>query len=327
MKDKKKIIIIISVIAVVIILAVVLFVMIKGNDKSKTNLENQAGNSNASNNDISKNEKGDKSSSGVKVTAKEIKDNASTYYGSKVTNYTANGISDWKIFLSDGDSVYLISSDYLAEDKVPATKGGNTFYKGAYEKGISLRPVAKDSNYSAGTNSISNQNLAVNWIETYVESCNSSEDNMKAVAYLLDTDVWNVYKTDKADYAIGGPTVELLMASYSKKHNVDYQAKATSETGYQISEDGGTKWTNLCNGMLSRIETLYVLPVGSTSGANAMWLASPSAYSSYNVMDVGYNGVVGCDYSNNASVGFRPVVSLKSGISVTKNDDGSVTLK
>lgn len=211
MKDKKKIIIIISVIAVVIILAVVLFVMIKGNDKSKTNLENQAGNSNASNNDISKNEKGDKSSSGVKVTAKEIKDNASTYYGSKVTNYTANGISDWKIFLSDGDSVYLISSDYLAEDKVPATKGGNTFYKGAYEKGISLRPVAKDSNYSAGTNSISNQNLAVNWIETYVESCNSSEDNMKAVAYLLDTDVWNVYKTDKALYAIGGPTIEMLM--------------------------------------------------------------------------------------------------------------------
>ena len=55
---------------------------------------------------------------------------------------------------------------------------------------------------------------------------------MKAVAYLLDTDVWNVYKTDKADYAIGGPTVEMLMKSYSKKMGVDYQAKATSATGY-----------------------------------------------------------------------------------------------
>ena len=150
---------------------------------------------------------------------------------------------------------------------------------------------------------------------------------MKAVAYLLDTDVWNVYKTDKADYAIGGPTVEMLMKSYSKKMGVDYQAKATSATGYQISKDGGSNWAVFYRGMLSTSETLYVLPSYSTSGANAMWLASPSAYGSGGVVVVGYNGVVGCDYSNNASVGFRPVVSLKSGISVTKNDDGSVTLK
>lgn len=325
MKDKKKIIIIISVIAAVIILAVVLFVMIKGNDKSKTNLKSQAGNSNASNNDISKNEKEDKSSSGVKVTAKEIKDNASTYYGSKVTNYTANGISDWKIFLSDGDSVYLISSDYLAEDKVPATKGGNTFYKGAYEKGISLRPVAKDSNYSAGTNSISNQNLAVNWIETYVESCNSSEDNMKAVAYLLDTDVWNVYKTDKALYAIGGPTIEMLMQSYNEKYNVDYQADVTNENGYQISNDGGQTWSDSCKDMLDKNDTLYVL--GRNAGAYGMWISSPAAVGKYQLLFSNYNGGVGNYYFDDPDNGLRPVVCLSSEISIMKNDDGSITLK
>ena len=155
---------------------------------------------------------------------------------------------------------------------------------------------------------------------------------MKAVAYLLDTDVWNVYKTDKADYAIGGPTVEMLMESYSKKMGVDYQAKATSATGYQISKDGGSNWEYSYGGMLSTSETLYVLPSYSTSGANAMWLASPSAYDSNGVMYVYCPGSVDCiDYDYNyCSInyfGFRPVVSLKSGISVTKNDDGSVTLK
>ena len=150
---------------------------------------------------------------------------------------------------------------------------------------------------------------------------------MKAVAYLLDTDVWNVYKTDKADYVIGGPTIEMLMESYSKKMGVDYQAKATSATGYQISKDGGANWANYYDEMFSTSETLYVLPSYSTSGANAMWLASPSASRSDYVMYVVCSGYVSFIGYSNYSTGFRPVVSLKSGISVTKNDNGSVTLK
>ena len=34
----------------------------------------------------------------------------------------------------------------------------------------------------------------------------------------------------------------MLMKSYSQKYKVDYQAKATSTTGYQISTDGGANW-------------------------------------------------------------------------------------
>ena len=109
---------------------------------------------------------------------------------------------------------------------------------------------------------------------------------------------------------------------------VDYQAKAVSATGYQISKDGGANWAYDYTGMLSTSETLYVLPSYSTSGANAMWLASPSAYNSSYVMYVYYYyGTVDSNGCNDGGVGFRPVVSLKSGISVTKNDNGSVTLK
>ncbi len=265
----------------------------------------------------------------IKISPKEVADNASEYYGKNVTNYTANGVSDWEIFHSDGTNIYLISSGYLPIDKIPATKGGNTLVNenSSYPKAASLTPAVNDSNYSSGSASISNDNPARKWLKSYLDSYSSSNNNMRAVAYMLDTDVWNVYKADKAKYAIGGPTVEMLMESYSKKMGVDYQAKATSAYGYQISKDGGANWAYNYSGMLSISETLYVLPSYSTSGANAMWLASPSAYSSSCVVYVNYRGSVDCSDYYNGGNGFRPVVSLKSGISVTKNDDGSVTLK
>ena len=262
-----------------------------------------------------------------KVSAKEVADNASEYYGKTVTNYTANGVSDWKIFHSDGTNIYLISSGYLPIDKIPATKGGTTFTKGYYDKTATLTPAVNDSNYSSGSASISNDNPARKWLKSYLDSYSSSNSNMKAVAYMLDTDVWNVYKTDKAEYAIGGPTVEMLMESYSKKMGVDYQAKATSADGYQISKDGGANWAYSYSGMLSTSETLYVLPSYSTSGANVMWLASPSASGGGNVLYVTCYGGVGYDYYNNTYGGFRPVVCLNSKVSVTDNGDGSVTLK
>ena len=263
-----------------------------------------------------------------KVSAKEVADNAPDYYGKTVTNYTANGVSDWKIFHSDGTNIYLISSDYIPVDKIPATKVGSAIVNtnSTYPKAAPLTPAVNDSNYSSGSASISSSNPARKWLKSYLDNYTSTNNNMKAVSYLLDTDVWNIYKTDKADYAIGGPTVEMLMESYSKKMGVDYQAKVTSATGYQISKDGGANWANYYNGMLSTSETLYVLPSYSTSGVSGMWLASPSVTSS-GVMYVYCKG--GVDYSDYsyASIGFRPVVSLKSGVSIIKNDDGSVTLK
>ena len=261
-----------------------------------------------------------------KGSAKEVADNASEYYGKTVTNYTANGVSDWKIFHSDGKNIYLISSGYLPIDKIPATKGGAIFNKVAYDKATSLEPAVNDSNYSSGSDSISSNNPARKWLKSYLDSYSSSKDNMKVVAYMLDTYVWNVYKNDKADYAIGGPTIEMLFESYNKKNNTNYQAKATDVYGYQISKDGGANLANYYNGMLSTSETLYVLPSYSTSGAQAMWLASPSANASYYVMFVFYDGSVAYNACNDTSIGFRPVVCLNSGVSITDNGNGSVTL-
>ena len=266
----------------------------------------------------------------IKGSAEEVANNPGEYYGKTVTNYSANGVSDWKIFHSDGINIYLISSDYIPVDKIPATKGGNILVNtnSAHPKAVSLTPAINDSNYSDGSESISSDNPARKWLKSYLDNYSSSNENMRAVAYMLDTDVWNVYKADKAEYAIGGPTVEMLMESYSKKNNVNYQAKAANSNGYYISKDGGINWGSYCFGMFSIYETLYVIPKYKSSDAVASWIASPSFLSNGHLLNVFRDGNVNSDYRYDYdSIGFRPVVCLKSEISITNNEDGSVTLK
>ena len=77
--------------------------------------------------------------------------------------------------------------------------------------------------------------------------------------------------------------------------------------------------------MFSTSETLYVLPSYSISGAGGMRLASTSAYSTG--MYVGSGGSVTYYNSSDKFLGFRPIVCLNSGVSITDNGDGSVTLK
>ena len=266
----------------------------------------------------------------IKGSAEEVANNPGEYYGKTVTNYSANGVSDWKIFHSDGTNIYLISSDYIPVDKIPATKGGNILVNtnSAHPKAVSLTPAINDSNYSDGSESISSDNPARKWLKSYLDNYSSSNENMRAVAYMLDIDVWNVYKTDKAKYAIGASTIEMLMESYSKKNNVNYQAKAANSNGYYISKDGGINWGSYCFGMFSIYETLYVIPKYKSSDAVASWIASPSFLSNGHLLNVFRDGNVNSDYRYDYdSIGFRPVVCLKSEISITNNEDGSVTLK
>lgn len=80
--------------------------------------------------------------------------------------------------------------------------------------------------------------------------------------------------------------------------------------------------------MFSIYETLYVIPKYKSSDAVASWIASPSFLSTGHLFNVFCDGNVNSDYRYDYdSIGFRPVVCLKSEISITNNEDGSVTLK
>ena len=263
----------------------------------------------------------------AKTAAEKVYEDTS-YYGKRITNYSANGITDWKIFHSDGKNVYIIASDYVPVSTLPTTSAGHKAanVNSSYPRSVTFDTVIND--YTGSENITDGKIKALNKSYfDYLEENNtvSKNSNMRTVAYMLDTGIWSSFKTDKAEYAIGGPTVEMLMASYNKKYQserIDYRAQATSSIGYQISKDGGSNLSDYYSRMLRTSDSLYVLP--SSKRANAMWLASPSAAGTSCVMYVGYNGYVGYTYYYNTTGGrgFRPLVCLKSDIQLEAYEDG-----
>ena len=134
-------------------------------------------------------------------------------------------------------------------------------------------------------------------------------------------EVWGVFAGDKAEYVIGGPTVERLMKSYSQKYNVDYRAQASSVTGYEISKDGGVNWANYYGGMFLASEDLNVIN-SENRKSDAMWISSPSALGGGAIIAVTYHEMG--DYANTwwQYLGFRPVICLKSGIELKEVNAG-----
>ena len=263
---------------------------------------------------------------------------ATNYYGKTVTGYTpVNGTTvGWKIFYADESNIYLIADDYVQPEKLPASttsSGAVTTNKpnigrSEYPKGAYFDNILND--YSTGSERVTDAKIKALNNSFFSQNLTSKSNNMKAVAYMLDTKAWETFKdsvnndTSKAEYVIGGPTVEILFKSYNQKHpGKNYEAKATSATGgYQIRVNEGTwkYYTDSSADYLNTTDTLYVLP--SSKGANAMWLASPCAFDSNYVMRVYSNGAVYYYNFDYTDIGFRPLVCLKSGIKLQESGAG-----
>ena len=150
----------------------------------------------------------------VKTGAEKAKDDPKKYYGAKVTNYTANGISDWKIFYSDGNNVYLITSEYVDPTKLPSKGEGDNPPKPDQGDATNYPKAARFNNillgkYS-GTANITDEKMKAFNSDYFDKNYTSTNYNMKAVAYMLDKDIWgNFANSSVAEYAVGGPSVGL----------------------------------------------------------------------------------------------------------------------
>ena len=276
------------------------------------------------------------------ISSSEIANAAdkSEYYGAIVNGYElpsgTNTDVKWKIFYADESNIYLIADNYVEKVNLP----NSTTEAGVTIEGANHKPNDGNSSYPraayfsnilgdyAGSARITDRKLkALNNSYFNENNFTSTNNNMKSVAYMMDTNAWNSKFKDvnnKAEYVIGGPTVEMLMKSYSQKHGVDYQARAENATGYKISNDGGTSWEYYYSGMLDTSDSLYV--ISSQSDAYGMWVASPSATNASNVMYVNCGGLVNASYCYYDNIGFRPLVSLKSDVQLQKNEDGTYTI-
>ena len=147
---------------------------------------------------------------------------------------------------------------------------------------------------------------------------------MKATEYLLDSSVWNTtYKTAKADWAIGAPTLEMFVASYNKKY-ADKAVTIDTPTGTGYKYDD----TLYDNNSLPSSDSA----TSGTAQSNIYnhgyyyWLAGPSSMRSDYVRIVSDTYACVSNYPCSYSCGVRPVVCLNSGVTLTRKTDGTFTI-
>ena len=201
--------------------------------------------------------------------------------------------------------------------------GSSNYYEYSTERGF----ANVFYNYS-GSEFINSTSKAKKWISWTKNYDNSTATNIKSVAYMLDTNVWTRKYTDNnfADYVIGGPTLELLLASWNTKYpeNKMYCNGNGNDKqyGYYIGNSSGAN---------TYINDTYVSGDVFTESrkAGAYWIASPSASDYYHgdaIMCMHRDGLLTfSEYRENC--GIRPVVCLSSGVRLENNGDGTYRLE
>ena len=223
-------------------------------------------------------------------TGEPITEVSEINYGDRV-NYVSKGDSSliWRIFYDDEEYVYLISSK---------SDGSNTV------DGCTLSEYPGSSKTYSGSADITDsflQSLNSQWFEV-LGNAPSTNDNAKAVAYLMDQDVWDEYKDseENASYAIGGPTLELFINSYNNSEETSNIIEITSCDSVGYSENTGGNYI---------LET-YNNGIYNNGTSSYWWLASPHSSNSNRIYYLeGSVGVLG-RYIVSNSRGLRPVVII-----------------
>ncbi|MBR3002146.1 MAG: type II secretion system protein [Clostridia bacterium] len=237
-------------------------------------------------------------------------------YGDKVNYSSPNGVNDWKIFYNDGINIFLITSDYLPIDKVPDESNMST--KNSFIASWSTAPSSLD---------INNQQLRLFQSSDQIVLKNEYA-NSRCVSKMLNTGVWESFKDNNyADYAIGGPTIEMYCKSWNEKGytRIDYQ---NDENGYYIgTEEPLSTAVNLGDYGSSEEETgyydsLYYPHRGDDDGTCwGYWISSISGttWDYLYTIKSDHCGIGPSKYF--ASRALRPIVVLKSTVNANKEND------
>ena len=266
------------------------------------------------------------------ITASEVAADAS--YIGKYVNYTVPSGGDpdvkWRIFYADSSNIYLIASDYLKYDYVPTkTVNGKeyTMYKN-YDH-FKDDAIYEDSDYMLSFNNMYTaytgsaditDGRITKWMKWVGQYPSSTNENIRSVAYMLDSNIWNAkYQNSYAEYVLGGPTIEMFNASYKATHTEKYiEEEVTDAIGYKVKWNTDSSYSDSIRGLsTSELENLYV--ISDTTKAYAYWLASPSACHVANLCEVFYEGSVSSANSYGPYPGLRALVCLKSNVQLVPN--------
>ena len=268
------------------------------------------------------------------ISAQDIKENPEGYYGLKVTNYESkNGQNDWRIFYSDGTHIFLITGDYV-DLSVANRLNSNT--------GMTKVGTKYGANWSSAPSSLQTvEDIVKTRFMATGYTLNSSYENSKCVSTMLNAGNWESYKDNNgmAEYAIGGSTIEMWIASWNelcekkyKKPSEKLYCDKTSSIGYYIGTSSKPSTDHVSENEMPRKEgynnTLYYPHhedvLDGDRACIAYWLASPNDcyYKNYVVQVWRSGNVTGYPYNafGEDGMALRPVVSLNSEITVNATD-------
>ncbi len=251
----------------------------------------------------------------------------SEYYGDYINygidlNGDGDTTNDWKIFYNDGTYTYIIPSNSILLNKVPDISG--------------LQKLSDNSNYLAYfehsylTGEM--QELQGNSQERFMlgdYKLEANKESSKTVSILLNTENWTAFVNEYADYAIGGPTLQMWIASWNEKYNENIEIRV-AENGYEVKLDGTANWSAAIDMKDKEGYTneLYFPKFTDASGNTRCnyWLSSQGQQAGsalptadiYQITD-GEGQSIYATYSG-VGGGFRPVVSLKANQNLVKEN-------
>ncbi|MBR3162869.1 MAG: hypothetical protein IKF17_02045, partial [Clostridia bacterium] len=262
----------------------------------------------------------------------------SALYGQTTTyKSTSHPSINWQLFYADSSNYYLIASDYVPNAELPcngSTVNGVTytatdlvkststtdqfatycaeFCNSSYNDGVlTAGTIYKNgSSSTAFTATAGSQYLTTNYLKWVAANSSSTNTNICAVAYMMDTNKWSSFADGVSGaYAIGGPTIEMLSLSWNAVSGhtqmTDYTTLSSSNsntTGYKaLSPETGNNFFGTSTNMWF---------IEESTKAYGYWLASPSSTNANLVRIVYFSGSVSSYYARDVSGGFRPIVCI-----------------
>ena len=246
----------------------------------------------------------------------DIKNNPSKFYGATVTGYHCQkeNACGWKIFYADENNIYIIADDYIHYDYVPVGKGETLLTK-TTDYTFNFKDVMNDY---AGSEDIVDEKIQTLNNDYFTKGYSTKNPNMKAVAYMLDTNAWSGFKGNSAEFAVGSPSLEILYKSYKDKYggsNVSFNVNGNGYEFKSLSFSGDPLYT-----------------ISSTSSASSYWIASPawranSSAGTECLLIVQSSGTLNNYAASRNSAGFRPLVCLRTGVQLELKADGTYEIK
>ena len=243
------------------------------------------------------------------------------YYG-KTVNYSANGLTDWKIFYSNGSNFFIIASDFIPVDKIPNETG--IAKTGTYQAVFSNVPATYDTE---------NRQDKLFMVEGF--NFNPEYVNSKCISKLLNTGIWSGFvDSTYATYAVGGPSIPMWIESWNDYYPDDlleYWPTAYSPSsaihGHAVCTYDSEYLDARIDGSVMRAKegyhnTLYYSHTAGYSGCWAYWMTSPAFHAQNRIMHIYCEGHVGNDTNTGLGNGIRPVIALKSNVELLDGTDG-----